>query len=294
MTTNPVATWDFTLKAADRTPESVKALITQLFKKWTFQLENGDDGYLHYQGRGSLYKKRRFGEIKSLCNALGIPETHLSPTCTENITSAFYVTKVDTRVDGPWSDTDAPVYIPRQYRNVTPRPFQQTIIDSASCYDPRTVNFVYDPNGCMGKTTVAALCCLLHQGIRIPAVNDHEKLLASVCDILTAKDLRVPGCIFIDMPRYMDKKRLHGIYSAIEEIKNGHAYDLRYHYKEWWFDSPAVWVFSNDPPVTSALSIDRWKFHAFDPGFPGQFIPYEPPSIFVPVYENVPNVPREE
>ena len=38
MTTNPVASWDFTLPVTDdRTPESVRVRFRKLFKKWTFQ-----------------------------------------------------------------------------------------------------------------------------------------------------------------------------------------------------------------------------------------------------------------
>ena len=276
--TNALATWDWTMPVTDgRTPESVKVLIRQLFKKWAFQKERGDEtGYLHYQGRGSLFKKRRFSELKPLFDSLGLSDVRLSPTCTENVGSAFYCLKLDTRVDGPWLDTDVELYIPRQYRLDTLYPWQQQVIDSASNFDSRTVHYVWDPYGSKGKTTIAAICCLLHHGLRIPAVNDHEKLLASVCDILTAKDERQPGPTFIDLPRYMDKKRLHGIYSAIEEIKNGHAYDMRYHFKEWWFDSPPVWVFANTQPVVSALSRDRWKFLTFDSRWPGMLVPFVP------------------
>lgn len=274
---HPICTWDFTLKSNDdRTPEAVRITMKRLFKKYTFQLERGDTGYLHYQGRGSLMKKRRFPELKQLLIPLGLEDMNVSPTVTENIGTTFYVMKEDTRVDGPWSDTDVEIYIPRQYRGLTMYPWQQQVINSALTFDSRKVSYIYDPDGCKGKTTVAALCCLLHKGLRIPAVNDHEKLLASVCDILTAQNEREPGPIFIDLPRYMDKKRLHGIYSAIEEIKNGHVYDMRFHYKDWWYDSPPVWVFANTIPDLSALSVDRWNFYKFIPEYPGVLVPFVP------------------
>lgn len=276
--TNPLATWDFTLPCNDdRKPEAVKIAMRQLFRKWTFQLERGDEtGYLHYQGRGALIKKRRFSELKNLLKSLDLDDMNVSPTVTENICTAFYVMKVDTRVDGPWSDEDVELYIPRQYRDLILFPWQQQVIDSAEHFNSRTVNYIYDPEGSKGKTTIAALCCLLYKGLRIPAVNDHEKLLASVCDILRAKLERVPGPIFIDLPRYMDKKRLHGIYSAVEEIKNGHVYDMRFHFKEWWFDSPPIWVFANTIPDLSALSADRWEFYKFIPEYPGVLVPFVP------------------
>lgn len=229
-------------------------------KKWVFQLEEGDSGYRHFQGRISLFKKRRKGELLKVLAAAELSQLHVSETSNNALSDAtFYFLKFDTKIDGPWSDQDTMLYVPRQYRDLELYGYQQSIIRDAEVFNSRTVNYIYDPAGCNGKSTIAAICCLHHRGIRIPAVNDHEKLLASVCDILTAKEERHPGPIFIDLPRYMDKKRLHGIFAAIEEIKNGHAYDMRYHFKEWWFDSPPVWVFANVPPDLSALSSDRWK-----------------------------------
>lgn len=275
---NAIASWDWTMPADDQSAESMRTACRRLFKKWTFQLERGDDGYMHFQGRGSLYKKRRFSEVKQLLVSLSIDKMHISPTVTENVGTAFYMMKEDTRVEGPWSDLDINVYIPRQYRGLTLMPWQQAVVDTATTFDARTVHYVYDPDGSKGKTTVAALCCLQHRGLRIPAVNDHEKLLASVCDILSAREERQPGAVFIDLPRYMDKRRLYGIFSAIEEIKNGHAYDMRFHFKEWWFDSPAVWVFANTLPPLRALSLDRWKFYRFIPEYPGILVPFVPPE----------------
>lgn len=62
----------------------------------------------------------------------------------------------------------------------------------------------------------------------------------------------------------MNKERLGGIYSAIEQIKKGKLYDLRHCYKEYWIDSPTIWVFSNIPPDLSLLSKDRWKIWVVD------------------------------
>jgi len=48
--------------------------------------------------------------------------------------------------------------------------------------------------------------------------------------------------------------------AAIEEIKNGYAYDDRYRFQEAMFEPPHVWVFTNTMPDTKLLSLDRWKF----------------------------------
>lgn len=95
-------------------------------------------------------------------------------------------------------------------------------------------------------------------------MNDAKELVQAVHSMCLAKDTRDPKIVFIDMPRAMDKTKLGGIYSAIEQIKNGYLYDMRYKFSEWWIDSPQVWVFTNIPPKTSLLSADRWKLWVID------------------------------
>jgi len=61
------------------------------------------------------------------------------------------------------------------------------------------------------------------------------------------------------MPRAIDKTRLYGMYSAIEQVKKGKLFDIRYNYKAWWIDSPQIWVFTNHLPDLNLLSGDRWR-----------------------------------
>lgn len=262
--TSPVAVWDFTLSAEGHEDPQVIAAVKKLFKKWTVQKEQGDSGYVHYQGRGSLFKKRRFEETKKLCAQIGWEDVHLTPSSTNSQKGVcFYTQKEDTRVAGPWTDDDEQeeVYIPRQYQGISDRllPWQQVVWDSADVFDTRTINLIYDPLGGNGKSTIASVMDLHKRGIDLPPMNDAEKLIQSVADILMARRLRQPNVVFIDLPRAMDKRRLGGLYTAIEQIKKGKVYDTRYQYKEWWFDSPQIWVFSNIEPDLSMLSADRWK-----------------------------------
>jgi hypothetical protein len=94
----------------------------------------------------------------------------------------------------------------------------------------------------------------------MPTVSDGKELIQSMCNILTAKDCRIPGLVFFDMPRSQPKDKLRGLFAAIEQIKKGKVYDMRNSYKEWWFDSPRIWVFTNEKPQSSYLSLDRWQY----------------------------------
>lgn len=255
MARNAVCTWDFTLteNRIGLDKDVLIRLLKPICKKWCFQLEKGEKtGYGHFQGRVSLKEKSRKGpEIFR-----GI---HWTPTSNENKDNNFYVMKEDTRVAGPWKDDDEEIYIPRQYRDKTLRPWQKQVIDSANVFDDRIINLIYDDEGCKGKSTIASIAELLYGGIDCPPINDCKELMQLLCDECKDSNNRNPRIIFIDMPRAMDKDRLYGIYSAIEQIKKGKLYDTRYKYKKWWIDSPQIWVFSNHLPDLSLLSRDRWK-----------------------------------
>ena len=269
-TENACAMWDFRLSAKDVTSDSVIAQLDEIAKRWTFQLEKGDTtDYLHYQGRISLIKKHRKCELMKLFDSIPVPE-YLQPTSNpvQKAGDTFYVTKKETRVDGPWSDSHSEVYIPKHVKGFMDRlyPFQQVIWNE--CQNPppfnRSINLIYDHNGSCGKSTIGSICELYGKGINLPAINDSERIIQMLYCICSSKKLRNPNPIIMDMPRAMDKSRLNGVYSAIEQIKTGKLYDLRYSYREWWIEQPEIWVFSNIPPDTAYLSRDRWKIWTID------------------------------
>eukprot|EP01043_Picozoa_sp_COSAG02_P063615 COSAG02_NODE_9068_length_2342_cov_447.957200_1_plen_155_part_10 len=148
--------WDFTLKVSDfnKDEKVLKDNLILVCKKWTFQLEEGvKSGYLHYQGRISLTKKKTLSSLISVFKEYpAFAGVHFSPCSNNAKGDVFYVIKVDTRVSGPWSDTDEIVYVPRQIREMKGlRPFQQHIVDNANVWDKRTINMIYCKKGNLGK-----------------------------------------------------------------------------------------------------------------------------------------------
>lgn len=258
MTTNACADWDFTLGCDAIAFEELKTKLGATCKKWHFQKEKGEKtGYLHYQGRVSLKIKNRKGPNITK----GI---RWSPTVKENMGILDYVTKEHTRIEGPWAHDDPEVYIPRQYRNIKLYKWQESIKGSANIPDDRKIDLIYDPEGNKGKSTIASICELLYNGIDMPPLNDFKELIALTCDICMERNTRDPKIVFFDLPRALDKDRLNGLYSAIEQIKKGKLYDCRYKYKSWWIDSPRCWVFSNHLPDQNLLSNDRWNIWTID------------------------------
>lgn len=246
---NAIVRWDFTLpKGTTLELSEITSWCKNNCKKYCFQLEKGESGYLHYQGRVALKVKAR-----SMCGKLS--PAHWSPS---HVDDDFYVTKVESRVEGPWKDTDP--YIPRQIRNIEKLyPWQEYIIKSAEIFDTRTINYVHCEHGNVGKSTLVGYIRAHQLGRALPPLNNAQDILRMVCDLPTA------NLYIFDMPRAMKKEKLFGFYSALETIKDGYAYDDRYDFREKVFDCPCIWVFSNCPPDFDCLSTDRWAvWHIID------------------------------
>lgn len=250
MSRNQVCGWDFTLKAEGVEVDELKEELKRLCKKWVFQLEKGASGYMHFQGRVSLKVKSRLPD-KKWCFAWSV-------TSKTNCSNDFYVTKEDTRVDGPWRDDD--VYVPRQIREIGELwPWQIDVVKKCQMWEPRIVNVIVNPDGCEGKSIlVGKIQCELKIGRRIPPLANYKELMGMVMCMPES------GCYLIDIPRALDKSKQEEFYSAIENIKDGYCFDNRYTFKEKWFDSPSVWVFSNEKPNLRLLSKDRWRLWEID------------------------------
>lgn len=249
--TNACCVWDFTVGFDFIEFDDLKNKLKENCKKYCFQLELSENEYKHYQGRISLKRKVRLTGLKKL---FVTPQIHWSITSNENKSNMFYVCKDDTRINGPWKDTDIERYIPRQIREIESLyPWQQNIVDNYDRWDTRTINILYCPQGNIGKTTLVGYMRAHGLGFKIPFCNNFKDILRIVCDVPTYR------CYLMDMPRAISKENLAQLYSAIEDIKNGYAYDDRYKFKEKHFDCPNIWLFTNILPQLEFLSLDRWK-----------------------------------
>lgn len=253
--------WDITIpKEHDGVEMPCMEIIStfkSLCKKWAFQLERGESGYVHYQCRVSMKSKMRQPQVLS---SLPWNWVHISPTSKENRTNNFYVTKEDTRVLGPWTDTDFDVYVQKRFIDCKLRPWQNALIDTFEEREDRLVNVLIDEDGNKGKGFITAYCHCHKMGFRVPPINDAKDMMAIMCDrCLDVLDHDIKA-VFLDLPRSMPKNKLQGIYSAVEQIKDGYLYDTRYRFRECWIEPPVIWVFTNVVPDGDYLSMDRWRF----------------------------------
>ena len=253
---NPCACYDVRWNADDTPPDAIIELLKGKVKKFVFQKEKGDTGYIHYQGRISLIKKRRKNKVLELLAAL--PPNYCEPTVNSEFVrgDAFYQMKEDTRIDGAWTDRDEVKVMTKQlefFNGLELRPYQTDIINMCNEFDLRSIDLVWDTTGNIGKSLLCEK--LEYEGLaeEVPPFRLMDDIFQWVC----SRPIK-PAYIF-DMPRGMKKDRLGDFYSGIEVIKNGVAYDKRYNAKKIRFNRPRIFVFTNTLPELSLMSKDRWN-----------------------------------
>ena len=265
---NALAKYDITIAAkmtnadddandAAKTKDEVLTMLRGYCKQFVFQLEKGDTtGFLHFQCRVSLIKKKRFNAIKKLVSE-GKIFGHWTPTTNgvHNGNNFNYVMKEDTKIDGPWTDKDEEQIKTKQIEQFLKydlRPYQQYIFDEAQKFNMRSIHLIYDKVGNIGKSIFGEFMEYYGLAEEIPPFRMMDDIFAWVATRPIKK------AYFVDMPRGMKKDKLGDFYSGIEIIKNGVAYDKRYSAKKIRFDRPQIFIFTNTLPVLELMSRDRW------------------------------------
>lgn len=264
--TNQLAGWDFRYTAEGLTKDDIIGQLKGIAKQYVFQLEQGDGGYIHYQGRISLIKKRRQAERHILLKLFKNPPNYLQPTSNPEYYKgdAFYVMKEDTRIDGPWKDTDEVKELTRQLKEFAVmdyRPYQESLLKMATMFDMRKIDLIYDPDGNIGKSIFAEHLEYLGIAEEIPPMRLMDDIFAWVAT------RPIKPCYLVDMPRGMKKDKLGDFYSGIEVIKNGVAYDKRYKATKIRFDRPRIFIFTNMLPKFNLMSKDRWNVWKINSAF---------------------------
>lgn len=135
-------------------------------------------------------------------------------------------------------------------------PYQQTLIDMSSRKEHREIHIIVDYVGNNGKSTIAKYMGYNGLAQYVPSMNNYQQINQWVMSFPPNR------CYIIDTPRGLDKKELGNFYTGLEDLKNGHAYDIRYKGKgkERWFGKPVIIFFTNQIPNLEYLSKDRWVF----------------------------------
>lgn len=249
--------WDFTLKKQeDVTHVHVADTLRKLAKHWAFQLEEGAlTQYRHWQGRLSLRKKARKNELINLMKNTPMEQARLSTTANANKSNFDYVLKLDTKVDGPWTDKD--INSDDFNTSVTEgklQTWQQKIIDIIKGpIDERQIIYVLDRSGKHGKSWLCNYIKWKRLGTVIPPMNNAQ----DISQMIMCKP--ADRAYTVDVPRSTNQSKLQEFWTAMETIKNGYCYDKRHKFQDRNFKTPHLIVFGNAEPKIEMLSDDRWR-----------------------------------
>ena len=67
-----IQVWDFRANEDMYDCETLRKFLQPIAKQFVYQLEQGDSGYKHWQGRMSLFKPRRKKEVMNLMEKVGM------------------------------------------------------------------------------------------------------------------------------------------------------------------------------------------------------------------------------
>lgn len=253
--------WSITINADDLfglpNENIMKAWLGQMAKQWVFQKEQGAQGRMHYQCNVNLKKKNRTTWIvNQWAEETGCPKTMCTArrVSTAGGKKAFkYCMKEDTRVAGPWADK--PIYQGQDLACMaTPYPWQQKILDIITGEpDDRTLYWVYNAAGNVGKSKLLKYLKYKEMAVRVPMGTSAQLRCNTV-----AKGAH--RCYVVDIPRMRGKEdSLRDLFSALEEIKNGWVESAMYGKDACLMMAPPhVIIVSNDKPNLTYASEDRW------------------------------------
>lgn len=218
----------------------------------------------HFQGFLKTTDKVR---PRTLGSKYGVtlPGIHFGCASTAGVEALkSYVMKRDaTHRAGPWADRR--VVRPYEGEDLPAvwRPWQKHVIDeiSGDVIDNRTINWVYDAKGKMGKTMVAKYITWKKLG-KFMSFDSSANLRFQVIKA------GAQAAYMFDLPRTKGKDaKMDDIYEALEHIKNGLVQSGKYEGGDLLMSSPHVWVFSNFPCNLSKMSADRFRLWTINDEF---------------------------
>ncbi len=251
---SPSKNWVFTYNVHMSIPEiyEFKTLCSNSSKKWVFQEEIGESGNHHLQGFICFDRKVRPKSV-----FLHHPTIHWEK-CRDVAAAIRYCQKEDTRVKDsiPYSQG---VIAYKPLRVLDYEKFYkwqlQTVKDIVTDEDDRTIYWMYENEGNVGKSALVKYLCVNNMALLLSGKSADMKYGLKSYE---EKNGGFPSLILIDIPRTVLD---YVSYSAIEEIKNGCLFSGKYEASMCIFNSPTIICFANEPPKREKMSKDRWKVY---------------------------------
>ncbi len=248
-TVNPAIKWVFTLNNyTDNDYKTIKKLCSVFCRSAVIGKEVGDQGTPHLQGYIEFKTKARpkskfkFTDKIHWAKAKGSREDNYI-YCTKD--NDFWT----LNMDAPY-DLSLNLY-----------PWQNYIVNrlSASYLDDRTIYWVWDKEGCKGKTLLAKWLYLKKNKVVVLSGKAAD-MKHGICEYQKNTGC-LPKIIIINIPRStLD----YVSYTGIEEIKDMFFFSGKYEGGMICGRSPHVLIFANEEPQYEKMSNDRWKVFNVD------------------------------
>lgn len=238
--------WDATISKKENTFEFVVAKLEALSERFVIGDEVGEGGYEHFQIRCVLKTGKSLDTLKKM--DLG---WHWSPTHVRDFNYCEKEGKFYRSWEGALKKYPMMDLLPWQTQAVG------YLLDDIAKGDDRHITCIVDVDGNHGKTWLGRYLTATHQATYVPPFQEAQDFMA----FAMAKPSKA---YLIDMPRSESIKQRKGMWSAVEQMKNGYLYDKRYQFRDAWIEPPAILVFCNELPDVDSLSRDRWRFLRFD------------------------------
>lgn len=247
------------LDELDVDPTIIRSWADLLCTEYVFQKERSETGHLHFQcwfrfkaRHQGVWIQHQLAHVSSNVRWQRVRKTDAVQR---------YVSKIDTRVAGPWAKG---IPIPWDESEI------ENILDFTSMYGwqrdlwavvsmpvacPRRIHWIWEPEGACGKSTFARTVVFKKHDAIIVGGRPGDMLFA------VSQCASPPHIVIVDVAR---AQKLHaGFYVGLESIKNGTFFASKF--KSAMFKSakiPHVVVFANCPPERGDYwSHDRCRAH---------------------------------
>ncbi len=240
--------WFFTWNNPD---ENYLAQLHNSFSdlEFVFQMEKGENGTKHLQGVVRYTNPRdSWPQINNTIHW---------ERCRNWRSAVKYCSKVETRIDGPWTNIDklkfrATIRDPLMNKNLYI--YQQKIL-SLIKQPPseRQVHWYWESIGCTGKSSLAKHIALNYNCVLLNGCS--KDCFYALKTYNETKDIHV---VIFDLTRNQENRVS---YTCLEAVKNGCFFSGKYESSQCMINIPHVIVFSNFKPDENKMSEDRWDIH---------------------------------
>lgn len=239
--------WCFTWNNyQDEDIETLETLFKHICHKYCFQQEEGENKTPHLQGVISLKKKSRWTEF-------GLPKAIHWEKC-QHVTKAYlYCSKTESRVGNVYAynyELPYSIDLPTLY------PWEEQMIDIIKKEpDNRTLYWIWEPNGCAGKTTFQKYIYTHFQHVVVLSGKGAD-MKNGIVNYIKHNGV-CPRTVLINIPKSVDMNFVS--YTGIEEVKDMFFFSGKYEGGMVCGKNPHVIVFANREPDYNECSLDRWK-----------------------------------